>query len=372
MSALLQESLSGTILIAAILLFRRLARRRVPAAAMILLWDIAALRLLIPWSLPGVAGIGTAAASLLQQGAKSVPSQAVPNVPGVFFTVWAAGAAAACMLLVAGYMREARRLNGAVPLETAEVKRISRLVPGSERARMFVSVDTATAVVSGIVRRRIVLPEGYKEWSAETLRCVITHELVHLRRADNLRRILMLAAAALHWFNPLAWAAAAASERDVEAACDARSVRLLGQDSRCAYAHALVDLAEQQRGLRVSASTFSGEASVHDRVQSVLRQVRWTAGSIAAVLIVCIAAVSSFAAGPVSKMESSVSEDVWLSAGSGYIVDANTGQVWDMLGNEAGRLDAQKSLSIEIDGEADAITYSTATVTYVTTGPGDT
>ena len=44
---------------------------------------------------------------------------------------------------------------------------------------------------------------------------VLTHEMAHIRRFDALSKLLLAAAACLHWFNPLVWVMLVLANRDL-------------------------------------------------------------------------------------------------------------------------------------------------------------
>jgi hypothetical protein len=85
-----------------------------------------------------------------------------------------------------------------------------------------VRLDAATAVphVLGPCRPVLVLPATAADWSDETLRTVLWHELGHIRRRDHQRLLLIESACALCWFQPLTWMAAHEARAQIERACD--------------------------------------------------------------------------------------------------------------------------------------------------------
>ncbi len=56
--------------------------------------------------------------------------------------------------------------------------------------------------VYGILFPKIVLPSIYRE---RDTKYVLLHERAHIRRKDNLWRVIAFTVTALHWFNPFAW-----------------------------------------------------------------------------------------------------------------------------------------------------------------------
>ena len=57
-----------------------------------------------------------------------------------------------------------------------------------------------------MLRPVILLPKKTDWTDEEALRYVLEHEFVHIRRFDSVGKLLLIAAACVHWFNPLVWA----------------------------------------------------------------------------------------------------------------------------------------------------------------------
>ena len=64
----------------------------------------------------------------------------------------------------------------------------------------------------------------------KTLRISAAHEAQHIRSLDVLVKTLCAFAAAVNWFNPLAWVMLTLSGRDIELACDERVLRRFGDE----------------------------------------------------------------------------------------------------------------------------------------------
>jgi hypothetical protein len=76
------------------------------------------------------------------------------------------------------------------------------------------------------------------------LRCVILHELCHLRRRDVWLNWLTTVLQILHWFNPLVWVASSRFRADRELACDALALGHLGQGETREYGQTILRLIE--------------------------------------------------------------------------------------------------------------------------------
>ncbi|CAN5166400.1 hypothetical protein BH23VER1_BH23VER1_23980 [soil metagenome] len=95
--------------------------------------------------------------------------------------------------------------------ETLGVRRPVRVLMGSERCM---------PMTWGTFRPHILLPAGASAWAPDHLRAVLLHEFAHVRRCDTATQLVIRAACALHWFNPLAWVAVRCAEVERERACD--------------------------------------------------------------------------------------------------------------------------------------------------------
>lgn len=87
----------------------------------------------------------------------------------------------------------------------------------------------------------VFIPSGYAHKHADDARyAVYVHELVHIKRRDSLKLLLLAAVRALFWCAPLLCAAAKRYRQHLEIVCD-RSVLRLGALRRHAYASLLVE-----------------------------------------------------------------------------------------------------------------------------------
>ena len=67
--------------------------------------------------------------------------------------------------------------------------------------------------------------------------------------------LLLIAAACVHWFNPLVWAMYVLANRDLELSCDETVLRRFGGDVRGAYARVLIRMEERRRGVQPRKNT---------------------------------------------------------------------------------------------------------------------
>ena len=150
-----------------------------------------------------------------------------------------------------------------------------------DNIRLSAKVDSPA--VYGIFRPKIILPQDYSD---RDLTYIIRHEKTHIRRLDNLWRILGFLAAAVHWFNPLSWVFLKVFLEDLELACDEMAVSGLDAEERKDYARTLLSCTGSKSML---VSAFGG-AKVRTRIENVLSYKRMTVLSAAgfAVLVIFI------------------------------------------------------------------------------------
>lgn len=180
--------------------------------------------------------------------------------------VWLAG-----LLALLGMLLLAWRSNRR---EAAE----ARLLQGD----VYLSDRVRSPAVYGIFQPRILIPADMAE---RDLGPILAHERAHIRRRDNLWRLLAVTTACLHWFNPVVWLLLRAFLRETELACDESAISRMDAPSRRAYAHALVGAAASRQAL---ASPFGG-GPLKSRIAAICSFRRLTAGSLAAFLALAAA-----------------------------------------------------------------------------------
>lgn len=139
-------------------------------------------------------------------------------------------------------------------------------------SNIFFSDKVDSPAVYGIIRPKIIIPGSYKDME---LKYIIRHEKTHIKRLDNLWRILGFITASVHWFNPLSWVFLKAFLNDLELACDEMAISGYDKEERKEYARTLLTCSGS-KSLLVSA--FGG-AKVRTRIENVLSYKKMTAFS---------------------------------------------------------------------------------------------
>lgn len=133
------------------------------------------------------------------------------------------------------------------------------------------SARTTMPVTWGWTRPVVLLPMDATDWTSERKRCVLTHEMAHIKRYDCLTQTLAQFTCALNWFNPLVWVAAKRLRVEREKACDDFVITTGMKPSN--YATHLLELASQMRPTFVSplgAVAMAKPSQLEGRVVSIL------------------------------------------------------------------------------------------------------
>ncbi len=331
-----ERSISAGILILLTAAVRSAAMNRLPKRTFLALWGIVLIRLLLPFSLPLSAGIGrlsglgtelaaavetagmelsgrmdtdSAAAGGTPQPGENTDKPIVDESrntaavrPHILTIVWLAGMLFTAIWFAAAYIRSSRCIADALPVDGSSDKQSLLAVLCRKQnircrtVRLLASDRLGTPVTWGILRPKIVLStlmDSTDEWMTA---CVIEHELVHIRRFDQLWKLAAAAALCIHWFNPLVWLMYSLFVRDLEISCDERVVFSQGVENRQRYAMTLICLAEQKTGLPVLYSGF-GRAAVRERIVAIMKTKKTTMTGILCAAGLVLASATVFAAG---------------------------------------------------------------------------
>lgn len=161
---------------------------------------------------------------------------------------------------------------------------------GVSAPEMIVCEAISTPAVTGLLRPRLLLP--HERYDVQELRYILRHELCHLKRRDMLLKLVLLAANAMHWFNPVVYLMLRQADEDIELACDSAATDGLELPERAAYSRTL--LAAVQSSVRALPATtcFGGTVErLKRRITNVLGvQKKRGLGIVALVLALTLTA----------------------------------------------------------------------------------
>jgi len=150
-------------------------------------------------------------------------------------------------------------------LTKSELKKATHLQDNIYEGTM---VNTPT--VYGIIKPKIVLPVGVE---MDHLAYILAHERIHIRRRDNIWRMVAILTACIHWFNPLSWLFIKYFLEDCELSCDQAAVKRMKLEDRKYYAQILLSYTTKDKTVFTSAF---GSSKVKVRIKNVLSYKKLT------------------------------------------------------------------------------------------------
>ncbi len=328
----LNASVQGSIVIAAVLLLR-LMLKKAPKKYICLLWILAGIRLLMPFSIESKLSLQPPMAQIELDQVVSVPvpelmqpvflqpeleqpealaeepdagkpNEEVPNsdaalplpenteqtgflykeeggrIEALTFgdlaaVLWACGVCGMLLYSAISYLLLKNRIREAIRTE----------------AGIWETDRIGTAFILGYFNPQIYLPMGLTEQQRQM---ILQHEKCHLRRFDHWTKLIGFITLAIHWFNPLVWLAYGMLCQEIEMACDELVVEKMDLSQRKCYSQAL--LAFSARGHLACPVAF-GEKPVKRRIRAVLNYRKpafWlTLCALVAIVFVAVSLLTS-------------------------------------------------------------------------------
>ena len=298
--------LSCAILLAVTLALRLGLAKRLGPTLRYAIWLPVLIRLLLPvgigaagWSVAnwGLETESTESTRLVQTEPQATPDlsgaeiaftpdhftgETTPGTPGLLPTLWVVGS-----ILVGAWF---------LYVEFALALRLFRTRERVEGSGSFLPVYVTDAIPSpclfGLIRPTIYLTPDVVD-DEETLRHVLAHEETHFRHGDLIWSLLRGVCLAVHWFDPLVWWAAILSRRDSETACDAGTLRRLGESQRVAYGRTLLAMTcpTGPKFFFNTATLTGSRPEIKERIMLIVSRPKTTLAAVLAVALIGGAAV---------------------------------------------------------------------------------
>jgi bla regulator protein blaR1 len=178
-----------------------------------------------------IAGSGTWAAVLSHQW------------PFLLATVWLCGFGAVLLVWYVQWKRISASKRDAVRLERGReveaLRRIERIAGISRPTEMLVSQAPLEPGIVGVSHPVLLWPKRISRYLEDGhLEAILAHEVMHVRRWDNLISTIHMLVEAIFWFHPFVWWLGARLVEERERACD-EAVLELGND-RHTYAESIL------------------------------------------------------------------------------------------------------------------------------------
>ena len=331
--SLLQMSFLGTVIILLIVVLRAVLINRLPKKTFLILWWIALIRLLVPFSIKSVTSIYSLLQSIYSDINPVRTAQTTTFLPihgnmpeianglseamvqrtefiSILSVIWLAGLLLCFGFFAVSYIKCYREFRFSLPVENDILEAWKEKHP-LKRSLSIRQTETIAAPLSyGVIRPVILMPKNTEWKNIYQLRYVLEHEYVHIRRLDMLTKLIMIAAVCIHWFNPLVWVMYILFNRDLELSCDETVVRRFGMDIKSVYATALISMEEKKSGLTPLCNSFSKNA-IEERIRAIMKIKKTSkfAVIISAVLVICVTGGFATSASSLEKKTETAQEN---------------------------------------------------------------
>ena len=326
-------SFLGTVIILLIVVLRAVLINRLPKKTFLILWWIALIRLLVPFSIKSVTSIYSLLQSIysdinpvrtaqtttflpihgnmpeIANGLSEAMVQRTESI-SILSVIWLAGLLLCFGFFAVSYIKCYREFRFSLPVENDILEAWKEKHP-LKRSLSIRQTETIAAPLSyGVIRPVILMPKNTEWKNIYQLRYVLEHEYVHIRRLDMLTKLIMIAAVCIHWFNPLVWVMYILFNRDLELSCDETVVRRFGMDIKSVYATALIYMEEKKSGLTPLCNSFSKNA-IEERIRAIMKIKKTSkfAVMISAVLVICVTGGFATSASSLEKKTETAQEN---------------------------------------------------------------
>lgn len=289
MKLILSLSLSGSLLILLLLLFRPLYRNRLSKSWQYYIWIVVILRLLLPTT-PETSLAGSLFSLEEMRRADSTATPVSPNDQSmtayntikheagssddlirdaataenspsasavspdkeayngdhsqIFFFLWLTGALLLFVRKLTVYQSFVKYVDaGSRPLEDIGLLESFGHIMEQNRIKgavdLYVNSLVSSPLLIGFLRPRIILP--HTSLSESDFYYTALHELTHYRRRDMFYKWLSQLTVCLHWFNPCVYLMSREINRLCELSCDERVIATLSDNARKSYGTTLVN-----------------------------------------------------------------------------------------------------------------------------------
>ncbi len=327
--SLLQMSFFGTVMILAVVVLRTFGIHKLPKKVFLILWEIALIRLLVPFSISTVFSVY----SLINRNAPAPIPEVFTGIPvgnttmpqidpvppaiyestnqvvqndvlqsevmhsgmsdiSVWFIIWMVGVLICACYFFMAYLRCRSEFQVSLPVGNAFVDEWLKEHPLKRSVKIRQSGRISAPLTYGVLHPVILMPKDTDWENRQQLQFVFMHEYIHILRFDTGRKLIATLALCIHWFNPFVWAMYILYNRDIELVCDESVVLQFGNHSKWTYARTLISMEETKSKLRPLCNNFSRNA-IEERIKAIMKTKTMTRSLllVSTVVIVVIAAL---------------------------------------------------------------------------------
>ena len=290
MEMIIPMTISGSLLILLILVIRKVLAYQVPRRMILWLWGAACVLLIFPIKIHLKTAAPVQGVEVFRQTidrssqllsthqvavADRLPVSATAQFSFSHLILWGylGGLLIFGLLIVGSYMKSRQLIREALPVDSERLafwtETLKVNIP--PKVKIYQSDQLKSPIAGGLFVQRIIVPIDFLSSKEEVIQLVLTHELVHIRQRDNLKKMGMLFVVWLHWFNPLVWLMYQAFNCDLEIVCDDLALQDLGRDHTQTYAYALVHWHRPKSDKLTFQHQFSG-SPLKERIEMLMNR----------------------------------------------------------------------------------------------------
>jgi bla regulator protein BlaR1 len=249
-------------------------------------------------------------------------------LPGMVAVLWLAGFVTVIGQWCLRWRRVAAAIRGGVPVSHGREVEVLRRVEKFAGIRSPISLRSSqTSLEPGVfgIRRPLLLwPVGISEHLQDAhLEAILTHEVQHVRRRDNLAAAMHMVVEAIFWFHPLVWWLGARLVEERERACDEEVLRLGNQPE--IYAESILKTCEFCVASPLACVSGVTGADLKQRIVRIMTQSSGDKlGFLKKVLLVAIgtgAVTGPIVAGLMAPVVTAQSAQAMMRSASNHVAD---------------------------------------------------
>jgi beta-lactamase regulating signal transducer with metallopeptidase domain len=191
--------------------------------------------------------------------------------------VWSCGFLFMLSRYLVNYFRFKHKVVGQLPIGKVD------------RLDIVISEHVHSPMLVGFFRPTIVIPD--KAVDEEDYKLAILHELNHYKQGDAWIKLFAVVIHSLHWFNPLTYAAIANLSEACEYSCDEKITKHMQLSEKKKYSEMILAFASQPTPI-LSSSLFKSKKQLYRRFEMIMGS-HATNKKYVGVLLVCVMVVLS-------------------------------------------------------------------------------
>jgi uncharacterized protein (TIGR03435 family) len=221
------------------------------------------------------------------------------HLPAILLAFWITGALAVLLTWYVRWRSLNQTLRLATPADTGRelhlLRRVEAAIPRRSPLPLRLSAELIEPGLFGIFRPVLVWPQRLTpQLHDEHIEAILTHELMHARRRDNLTAALHMLVESVLWFHPLVWWIGRRLIDERERACDEAVVQLGGRPE--AYAESLLKACRFCIESPLPCVSGITGADLSQRVRSIMAAAFAAKLTLSRKLLLIAAAASAIAA----------------------------------------------------------------------------